>query len=333
MRKLKVALLGLADDGQHYLSAIRQDDLFELIAVYDRDVNVLRDISESTGVRGYEDIRSLIVELSHDGLDVLFIALEPYESYEFVQMAAGAGIAVFHKPPFARNVSEARSLVACFQSAGLPLVVARTWHTDPSLSLALIEEVGHVQLATAEVASTKSAAGWRGDSVRAGGGVLLHGAYAQLDMLVSVMGLPEEVFAQCALTGQAGDVHNYDTEDMIALALRFSTHRAATLTAYRNAHTSRSRIRWVGPRGVAETTSEVFAVRTTSDNVEEDRQVISSISGISKALHAFGVALHNHSKQVSAGEDHLATLAVLEAAYLSSRTGASESVGRFLTAE
>ncbi len=335
MRKLRVALLGLADDGQHYLSAIGQDDLFELVAISDRNVNLSREISENTGIRSYEDNRSLIVELSHDGLDALFIALEPHESYEFVQLSAQSNIAVFHKAPFSRNISDARSLVDRFRTSSQPLVIARTLPSDLSWSVAtaLSEEVGQVQFAMAEVASVNNADGWRGDHVRAGGGVLLHGAYPQLDLLVSVMGVPEEAFAQCAKFGQAGDVLNYDTEDMATLSLRFSSHRLATLSAYRNAPISHSRIRWVGPDGVVETTAESFTVESSEHMAEDVASPFAKDDGISKAVHEFGVALSSGMKPASTGEDHLASMAVLEAAYLSSRTGAPESVSRFLSAD
>jgi len=335
MGRLKVALLGLVGDGEHYRRAIERDDLFELIAISDPDVNLLRDISERTGVRGFEDYRSLIVELSHEGLDALFIALEPHTSYEFVQMAAQAKIAVFHKPPFCRNMGEGRMLIDLFQAAGRPLVIARTWLSDAvqSMKMTLSEEVGHVQLAMAEMASVGNADGWRGDGVRAGGGVLLHGAYPQLDLLISVMGIPEEAFAQCAMFGRAGGIHKYDTEDMVTLCLRFSAHRSATLTAYRHAPQPESRIRWVGSHGVVETTSTSLVAQSGDRAVDVVEAQVVVDAGISRATHEFGEALSCGTKQLSTGQDHLVTVAVLEAAYLSSRTGAPESVGRFLSVD
>ncbi len=335
MGKLKVALLGIADEGQDYLAAILKDSLFEVLAISDRDANLLRDVSTSSGVRGFEDNRSLIVELSREELDAIFVAIEPHESYEFVQLAAQSKVAVFHKAPFARNISEARSLVDSFHAAGRSLVIARRWLADSSWSLssAIGEEVGQVQLAMAEVAYEGGTADWRGDSERAGGGVLLHGAYAELDMLISVMGIPEEVFAQCAMFGQAGDVHNYDTEDMVTLSLRFSSQQTATLTAYRNAAISRSCIRWIGSDGVVETSADTFSVESKKRAASENESNFTIPASVEKDVHEFGLAIGGGLQPVSTGEDHLATMAVLEAAYLSTRTGAPESVGRFLVAD
>ena len=73
--------------------------------------------------------------------------------------------------------------------------------------------------------------GWRGDSLRAGGGILLNGAYQQVDMLVHLMGMPIFVDAQCCTAVAPGKACNYDTEDAAQLAMRFTGERIASLTA------------------------------------------------------------------------------------------------------
>ena len=114
MKRLKVALIGLAGVGSDYLAAIRSSERFELVAVADSNPEVLRRRAEELPSRSYEDYRSLIVETAHNGLDLLFIALEPFQSIEFVELAAARGIGVFHKAPCARSVDEAGRLARRF---------------------------------------------------------------------------------------------------------------------------------------------------------------------------------------------------------------------------
>ena len=96
MRRFRVALLGVTGVGEAYLAAISSDEQYELVAVGDVDRHVLARVSESCSAAVFDDYRSLIVETERDGIDHLFVALEPFESLEFVQMAADRGIGVFH---------------------------------------------------------------------------------------------------------------------------------------------------------------------------------------------------------------------------------------------
>ncbi|MHC4698278.1 MAG: Gfo/Idh/MocA family protein, partial [Planctomycetota bacterium] len=234
MEQQRVALIGLAGVGGDYLAALRSEDGFDLVAVADTNREVLRQQVKpaSGGSLGvYEDYRSLIVETAHAGLDLLFVALEPFQSIEFVELAASRGIGVFHKAPFARDVEEARRVIAQFEAHGCPLAVSRSWQHDCGLMESsahpirnprknLSELIGRVHAAAAIVRTADGADGWRGDRGRAGGGVLLNGAYEQVDMLISLLGVPESVYAQCSFQGAPGAVRKYDTEDAATLSLR-----------------------------------------------------------------------------------------------------------------
>ncbi len=111
MSRLKVALLGLAGVGEEYLAAIRANDRFELVAIADTDAELLRRRTQAGGERGYEDYRSLVVASDRASLDLLFVALEPHQSLEFIEMAAERGISVFCTAPFSRTVLEVLSVI------------------------------------------------------------------------------------------------------------------------------------------------------------------------------------------------------------------------------
>lgn len=331
MRRLKVALMGLAGVGADYLAAIRSDEQFELAAVADTDLEVLRRQTDVAPARVYEDYRSLIVETAHAGLDVLFVALEPFQSTEFVQMAATRGISVFHKAPCARSVREARRLVDQFAGSERPLVVSRPWQFEPAYAALnhLAEFTGHVYAATVHVQTADRPVGWRGDSVRAGGGVLLNGAYEAVDLLVHLLGMPERVYAQCGAAVAPSAPRKYDTEDIATVLLGFGQERTASVTALRGVAEPSWEVAFVGTEGTVEVGADGVTI-TPYRGSPVKHPTARAANPAAHAISAFGASrLSNGQPLKSKAEEHLPTLAVIEAAYLSARTGAPESPGRF----
>ena len=333
VKPLKVGLLGLAGTGEEYLSALEADERLDLVAVAETDPDLLRRHTESESLRGYEDHRSLVVEGGRAGLGLLFVALEPFESIDFVELAARHGISVFHKAPPARTVAELQRLVKVFSEAQCSLIVSRPWKTEPAFAglSDLSGLAGHVHAATAEVHIRADAAGWRGDSIRAGGGVLLNGAYEQLDILVALLGLPESVYAQCSMAVAPGGARKHDTEDSITVALRFAGERIAALSACRGAAEDLSRVILVGTNQTVEVYSDRMTLTPAGGGTEESRKVLSGHSAAA-AIRAIADSLAADAQPLeSTGQEHLATMAVIEAAYLSAKTGAPERPARFLT--
>lgn len=332
MESLRVALLGLHGVGVEYLTAIQSNDLFTLTAVAEADGELLRQHTEAKPLSTFQDYRSAIVEMARAGLDLLFVALEPFQSIDYIEMAAEHGIGVFHKAPFARSSAEARRLIGRFEEAGRPLIVSRPWQFEPAYdSLTHRAEVlGRVHAAAAEVRTSDGSEGWRGDSVRAAGGVLLNGAYEQLDMLVHLMGLPEYVDAQCSAAVPPGKTSNYDTEDAVQLSLRLTGKRIASLTASRKAAASHWHVALIGEHGSIDLSEDRSRFQPADGRRARSRRVRTTCRA-QPAINAFGAALSaGDEKLPSTAAEHLPTTAVVEAAYLSVRTGTAESPSQFL---
>lgn len=327
MKPLRSALLGVTGEGANFLEAIRLDDQFDLVAVADCNATALRSFSDSATCKVFEDYRMLIVESARSGLDVLFVALEPFESVEFVELAAKHGVSVFHKSPPSRNTREARHLAERFAQKGATLVVARPWAFEPEFAVLnrLEQSTGRIHLCDVRVSTTKQADGWRGDSRRAGGGVLLNGAYEAIDLMTQKLGEPEVVYAQCGVAVSPESSPNYDTEDIALLTLQFSRRCIASVKAMRGCSEASWSVTFSGSEAVVEVCEEVIHVRSTAQESEQ-RYLASYANRMEPAINAFGRMLLLEPKKFrSTITDHLSTLAVIEAAYLSSRTGAAES--------
>ncbi len=324
--------MGLGAVGSEYLAAIRGNDQFDLVAVADADPGLLRRHVEASPVRAYEDYRSLIVETERTGLDLLFVALEPFQSLEFVQMAAQRGIGVFHKAPCGRNVREAQRLARLFAQQGRPLVVSRCWQFEPAFACLndLTERGDRIYAAFADVRTVDTRMGWRGDSVRAGGGVLLNGAYDAVDLIVHLLGLPGSVNAQCSVAVPPGAARQYDTEDAAVLAMHFAKERIACITAMRGAAEPAWTVTLRCTRCTVEMGSDQLTVTPHGGESAQHHRVWTP-HPVQCAISAFGDSQCSQEKRfVSTVEEHLPTLAVIEAAYLSARTGEPESPGPLL---
>ena len=331
--RLRAGLLGLTGVGAEYLAALRAEEQLELVAVADSDPEVVRRAVAGTGVRGYEDFRSLIVEQSHAGMQLLLMALEPHRAVEFALLAAERGLAVFLEAPPARNLEEGQRLVQGFQAAGRPLVVSRPWHFEPAFALLrdLTAQAGPVHMTAAQILVPRAVPlGWRGDSVRAGGGVLLHGSYELLDLLVQTLGVPAQVWAHCSLADAGGQARSYDTEDGLVAGLIFAHGRSASLAAARcpGLEAPQWSACFAGARATVELTPKALRVSPGESGRPRTRRVRTG-NRVAPALHAFVEAFRQERLDLdSAIAEHLTTLAVIDALYLSARTGAPESPAR-----
>jgi predicted dehydrogenase len=327
MTPIRTALVGLSGVGTDYLASILSDDRFDLKAVGDGNAERLRLHTESIGVRAYEDFRSLIVETAHGGLDLLVIAQEPFQSVEFADMAAAHGIPVLHKTPWARHVDEGRRLIHGFEVHGQPLIVSRWWRHEPAYAglRDLAKWTGHVFAATASVSDANTADGWRGDSVKAGGGVLLNAAYDIVDMLVSVMGMPERVFARCHMRIEPGSPRPYDTEDFAVVTLQFQQERTASICATRAVEVTQWHLSLHGTNATVEVSPECFIVAPI-DGGEPTTHRVWTRYPVVHALGAIAETRRDDKKpNDSAARNQLNPLAVIQAAYLSAKTGEPES--------
>lgn len=332
MRRLNVALMGLEGAGIALLEALCRENRFALTSVADTDAERLRSRTESLGVSTFDDYRSLLVEGARAGLDLLVVAEAPYRSREFLELAATLGVAVFHQTPWARTAEEGRQIVGRFEAQACPFVVSRPWQFEPAFAglCDLADQAGSIYAATATVQCSDTPSGWRGDSVRAGGGVLLYGGYELIDLLVYAMGTPEAVYAQCAYGTESRGARTYDTEDFASVSLTFSPARLASMTAVRNAAESGWRVTFYGTQAVIEVSPDRLIQSPTRSETPVHRKVWAK-HPVSHALGAMAESLLDAEKPLrSVGREHLATLAVIQAAYLSAKTGDPESPSRML---
>ena len=344
---LRLALIGAGDLGEkcaEALGAATVAESWRLIAVADRDGAAAGRIAPPD-TPTFTDTRRLVNELKPDAV---LLATPPAAAAETVRLAAACGAHVIKAAPLARTLEEAVEMVRAMSAAQRVFAILSPRRFSASYR-ALIDrrdELGRLFLGRAEqVLNWQTGFGWRGDRQSAGGGALLEAGYDMLDLLVAAMGPPEDIFC---VTGRQGRPHMiesdgevkplgvYDTDDTAVVVGRGADGAAATaVTSWVTSPTAES-LSLHGQSGSAVATPTGCVFRDADgqlvNRVKGDDRPVPAIArqltALAAALAAAGDAPAKYEykyKYESSAREHLLTMAVVEAAYLSDRTGHSEN--------
>lgn len=328
MEPLKVGLMGLGRGGRQLAGALLASSWCKLVAVSSVQSKRIEHFQEQhPGIAVHNDFRSLIVS---SPLDALFVAVPPFLRTTYLPMAAEKKIPVFTLLPAARRFDEALAFIEPFEAAGCPIVVSRAWGIEPAMhpDALGIEQAGKFFLARASVTlCLEDNFDWRGDSQRAGGGVLLYGAYDLIDVLVQAMGMPSTVYAACAAISRPGTHFPYDTEDTAAVVCRYTNGAVATINASWTTGPSDWSIDLYGTTGSVHVNSVATYLRDRTGEQELARHD-RAVNPLSTQVEEFLSTLRSNPRNLQGTlRQHLPVVATIQAAYLSARTGQPESPG------
>jgi len=323
---MRVGLMGLGRGGQLVAEALLSSSWCQLAAVASRKSHRIdRFVEKHPDITAYDDFRSLIVE---NPLDALFVAVPPFLRAKYLTLAAEHRCPVWMLSPPARRFDELIEIMERFDQAKCPIVVSRSWGIEPSMQADAIglDRLGRFFLATGGVNLCSSEdLDWRGDSVRAGGGVLLDRGYELLDIMVKVMGLPATVYAAAKGVSRPGTRFPYDTEDTAALICQFSNGAVAVMSACWTSGPDRCELEFFGIGGTLRVDSgrvvcrDRAGERILADLPRAANPLLASIEDFLSSLKS------DSARFRSSIRDHMAAMAVIQAAYLSARTGQPES--------
>lgn len=331
MEPLKVALMGLGRGGMLAAEALLASSWCRLVAVGSQHPPRLEAFTQRhPGVATYDDFRSLIV---NNVLDALFVAVPPFVRMNYLAIAAERRLPVWTLTPAARTLDEGLQLLDLFAAAEVPLAVSRAYGVDPCLHEDTIgpEATGRLFLARGHVLTCEPEdLDWRGDSQRAVGGVLLDRAYGLLDLVVQTMGMPGSVYAAAAGVSRPGTRFAYDTEDTAAVILQFAGGGIAQIAACWTTGPDQWSLDLHGSKSSVHLDDHSVIARDRSAHTEllsQRRPPNLFVPQIEDFLTTLRTAPRRIRSTIA---DHLPVLAVLDAAYLSVRTGQPENPGPIL---
>jgi len=336
---LRVAVVGIGGIGSATLQAAQQCQIVKLVGVGDKNPQLAKQAGQQANVPFFSDNRSLLAQARPEAI---FLAVPPMNCAELISACAERGIAVWKEAPLGRNLNEAVAMVSLMEKADLPLAVGtqRRFSLGYRQARQLLDQVEKVFLARAHyLFNWGSELGWRGDKSAAGGGALLELGYHPIDLLVWMLGLPEEVYGLIVggnMPGSAGPQQAIavpaDTDDTAAAVLRFGHGAAASVVTTRSSGPVSEELCLHGLAGSITATSETCTLRDPDGNVlhcTEPESIM--LAGFIRQVESFATAVLEHRRQYEcSGLENLMTQAVIEALYLSGRTMHPENPAHLL---
>ncbi len=313
---LRVGLIADADEAPRYAEAVRRCSGLELCA----SAGMPQDVAPA-GVEWYDDTRVLIAQ---GGVDVIVTGSSPRVGAALGEIAAEHGVHVWQPPPLGRNFAEAIEAARRLKTTETVYRVASWWeHVGAQVRWALNFEPGCKPLFSEVQVSAAGPAlqSWRSSQVDAGGGVLAFDAYASLEALTAIRGLPESVAGTVAKCRSSSTGAPRETEDVAIAILRYEDGGVACVRATWDIpppvqitlhHGSKLSVRY---------DDNSAAVLDSDGRLLEERLLPPGfLAAEMERLTAEITRQPDHEAAAAAIERHLAVSALLEAIYLSART-------------
>ena len=213
---LRVGVLGLGEIGQFHVTGFEAARGADIVAVADRDADLVARTSKATGARGFNDITEL---LAGGGVDVVTVCLPHQLHHGVVLEALAAGRHVLVEKPLALTVAECDDIAAASEAAGRTVGVQHNQLFYPPhvrarelIASGLIGRPVHVRL---RLGIGGKYGGWRADPAVAGGGLLFDAGVHRLYLARALFGEISELHAMSDRPGGDG-------EDQAIVALRFA---------------------------------------------------------------------------------------------------------------
>ena len=341
---LKTGILGLDEQGRFLLEATQGNDNFKIVAVADSDTNLAQQFGKLWNCVFYDDYRQLITQ---NQLDCLFVAAPMHACAEFLKMAIKKKFNIFKPPPFARNYGEAAELAKLAQAEDVTFTVANlNRFAKPALAMRNFilqnpNEQFFFILAGAE--RKKIPDPFFADPVLSGGGVLLYDCWEIIDQIVQNFGVPQQVYCVTGSTATDSRQRQYLTEDSAVITMKFNDMLCGTLLAGRAAdslgQTAQNLLIAQGLNLTLKIDGNSFEVTSKGgEQIRREDFKIDYLDELKNAVENFGSYLLRPDETASADKnplicsaaDNLKIMAVIDAAYLSARTGMPEQPEKIL---
>lgn len=332
--QLHAILIGAGGLGAHALEALVACPLLELVGVADRDAAAAAEAAAHGQCPAYDDNRRALVEPRPD---IAFLAVPPAAAAEAVGLAAERELHIWTQAPLARNLPEAVEMCRLTRAADVKFAVGtqRRFARSYQRARQLARRLGEIYLLNAQyLFNWAGPLGWRG-SAAAGGGAMLQLGYHMIDLIAAVVGLPETVYCITGTNQRAGggdDQAVYDTDDTATAICRCRGETTATVTVSRRFSPVTEQLSIYGDGGSILATPSRCVLRDRDGAVVESFESGEPPAAVfARQVEAFARAVSEWtSRYECSGWENLRAAAVVEAAYLSARTGQPESPGALL---
>jgi predicted dehydrogenase len=324
---MDVIHIGVGLRGRHWLDIVRDHADVTSVGCVDPDPAALAWVK--THSPGVYCAASLAEALRHVKAEAVIITSPPaYHATQAIE-ALEVGLGVMLEKPFATTLAEGVRVVHTAHRAGQALMVAQNYRFAPSeRTLYHLIRAGKVGTVTHVSCTDRRARPTQGNFLAGAeyAQVLDVGAH-HFDSLRSILGVhPVRVMARCRKAAWSEYRHGSTTEALLEMEHNIHVQYYGSLTSNRYEHAL-----WIeGDRGVLWTDrrriwwrqrGRRFFVPIRTHKVPSGDAMPYPREGTTTLLQQFRDAVCAGRRPETHGEDNLWTLAMLEAAMLSDRTG------------
>ncbi|MBL1266010.1 Gfo/Idh/MocA family protein [Methylomicrobium sp. RS1] len=216
--RIRLALIGLGNQGQEHLKAVNLCSEVELVAGVDLDKRKLEEISSRYSELNFA-LHDEIGALQQYQLDGLILALPHHCYLDSWDAILSLGLPLLKEKPLGRSLEEARALLDKARTFGYPLQTAIQRRHHPSYQAlkklifeqqATVSEIhAHLHLGFNPQVENMS---WRSQQSMAGGGVLLDSGYHLVDLVHYLVGPFDLVAASLWRNGHALNAQEIEDE-------------------------------------------------------------------------------------------------------------------------
>lgn len=325
---LPVAVIGLGAFGRRTLEALASCPCARLVGISDHDARRAEEAGREFDVPHFTDNRQLLLSARPKAV---FLATPPMHVPDLLEACLELDIHVWKEAPLGRSLSEAAAFVRRFDERNLLLAVGTQRRFAETYRRARQQRgrLGKVFLARAHYLFNWGAElRWRGDTHSAGGGALLELGCHPIDLLIWMLGLPEQVYGVTGRQNPSSDENEprppHDTDDTASAILRYGDGRTATVVASRISGPVSEELALHGRDGSITADGETCVIRNSNGDVLDHLRGDSSPRALfQRQAEAFAEAVlaeNPAGRYACSAAENLLTHAVIDAIYLSHRT-------------
>ncbi|OHB58151.1 MAG: hypothetical protein A2Y12_07760 [Planctomycetes bacterium GWF2_42_9] len=337
-RKLKTAWLGLNPRAVGLLESACATGLYEIISIADTNLANANKAAQIYNCTAFDDYRQFILQ---NQPEVLIVAEPISRCVEFVKMAISKKCHIVKLIPTAMNFELAAEIFDLIKKNNVRYVTAAPTRFAPGYErLAdFLRTNDRRDFYFVNICATfgsdffQPIASCEKSQRSSGRGVLLNECFELISLLVENFAMPTQVYA--LLTNQSPDkkAKQYFGEDTVTASLVFRERLVGTfLAARQTGNGSVAPVRIYGSKqNIIATPNRLVIYDENNNLISENKYPLSAEKCITEMFIDFGRALlePDKYKMRNGYRLDLATMALIEAAYLSAKTGMPESPGRF----
>jgi predicted dehydrogenase len=288
-KPFEVIIIGLGEQTRkdHIPAILARKDL-KIVALVDKNMELLSTYGKMTGAHIFDDARSAISTIKPD---MAIVSVPHNEYFGILEVLAENNVATLKEKPLAMTYDEATKIIDLYKSHDtyLQICVQRRFSKLYETTKQLLDSIGKIYSVyveyTLSLRADDMASGWRADKKISGGGAALDLGYHSVDLLTYIFGVPDKVYAQLSYNS-LGD--GYSIEDTMKAMMNYRDGQINTNIVVTKIFNQKSEKVWIfGSNGSVHVDGRTVILRDKDGNEIESHSFSSKQQEVELQLDHF----------------------------------------------